>query len=356
VHRIGLIEFLPLTIPRRETFRIARGASDVAEVVLVAVHAGSFTGHGCAAPSDVTQESVRTVLDALQRFSGILASVEFNAPREVADRLDRVLPGHPAAKAAIDMALYDIVAQAEGQPLYRHLGGTKDRMATDMTIGIMETDAAVERTNRWVQAGFRSLKVKVGLEWRSDLERVRAIRRAAGPSIELRVDGNQGYRWGDALSFAREAEALRIAVFEQPVPVGDWEGMRILAESSPIPVMADEMVLTPDDAKKVRWANAARAVNLKLMKHGGIARAIDVNTICESAGYPTMVGCMGEPQLSIAAGLHFALAQKNVRWVDLDSHFNLAQDPTSGLTFDRGDLVAPSRPGLGIDVTFPTGG
>ncbi len=127
--------------------------------------------------------------------------------------------------------------------------------------------------------------------------------------------------------------------------------MRALTESSPIPVMADEMVLTPDDAKKLRWSNAARAVNLKLMKHGGIVPTAEVNTICESAGYPTMVGCMGEPQLSIAAGLAFALAHKNVRWIDLDSHFNLAGDPSSGLRFENGELVAPARPGLGVTLS-----
>src|SRR5438445_3126867 len=123
--------------------------------------------------------------------------------------------------------------------------------------------------------------------------------------------------------------------------------MRVLTESSPIPSMADEMVLTADDAKKVRWANAAKAVNLKLMKHGGICRATDVNTICESAGYPTMVGCMGEPQISIAAALAFALGQKNVRWLDLDSHFNLAEDPSRGLEVAAGELLAARPPGPG---------
>src|SRR2546422_9743531 len=105
--------------------------------------------------------------------------------------------------------------------------------------------------------------------------------------------------------------------------------------------MADEMVLTPDDAKKVRWANAAKAVNLKLMKHGGVCRAIDVNTICESAGYPTMVGCMGEPQISIAAALAFALSQKNVRWLDFDSHFNLAEYPSTCLGIQHVYTVPP---------------
>jgi len=87
------------------------------------------------------------------------------------------------------------------------------------------------------------------------------------------------------------------------------------------------------------------------MKHGGVCRTIDVNTICESAGYPTMVGCMGEPQISIAAALAFALGQKNVRWLDLDSHFNLAEDPSTGLRFENGELIAPDRPGLGIALS-----
>ena len=114
------------------------------------------------------------------------------------------------------------------------------------------------------------------------------------------------------------------------------------------------MAVTADDVKKLRWSNATRMVNLKLMKHGGIARTIEVNTICESAGYPAMMGCNGEPQLSIAAALHLALATRNVRWLDLDSHFNLQSDPTTGLRFEGGMLLAPNRPGIGIDVTLPT--
>jgi len=348
--RIDLIEFAPVSIPRLERFTIARGSSDVAENVFVAVHSGSLVGNGCGAPTEVTGETTRTALAALQTFVRALRGFTFDHPRQVADQMDKILPGNPSAKAGVDIAVHDLAAQAAGVPLYRFLGGTKDRMPTDMTIGIMPSPDAVERARRWVQQGFRSLKVKVGRDPKADLERLRAIRAAVGPAIELRVDGNQGYTWGQALSFARASRDLNVAFFEQPVSKEDWEGMRILSESSPIPIMADEMVLAAEDAKKVRWANCAKAVNLKLMKHGGIARTVDVNTICESAGYPTMVGCMGEPQLSIAAGLHFALAHPNVRWLDLDSHFNLAKDPTSGLRFEDGNLIAPSGPGLGIHV------
>jgi L-alanine-DL-glutamate epimerase-like enolase superfamily enzyme len=348
--RIDLIESLPVTLQRRETFTTARGSSPISEVVFVAIHSGNLVGHGCAAPSDVTMENVHSVRSAFKVFTRAFSGLEFDEPRHVVDRMDKTLTGNPSAKAAMDMALHDLAAQAARLPLYVYLGGRRDRMLTDVTIGIMGTDNAVARARRWVGFGFRSLKVKVGRDWKEDYKRLKAIRDAVGTGVELRVDGNQGYRWADALAFARKAEHLGVAFFEQPVSVDEWEGMRVLTESSPIPVMADEMAVTAEDVKKLRWAAATRCVNLKLMKHGGIVRAADVNAICESAGYPTMVGCMGEPQLSIAAGLHFALAHRNVRWIDLDSHLNLARDPTSGLRIEGGQLVAPNRPGLGIAV------
>ncbi|HYM41037.1 MAG TPA: dipeptide epimerase [Thermoplasmata archaeon] len=350
---IELIEFASLTIPRKERFTIARGSSDVAETWWVFVHAGGLVGQGCGAPSEVTHETAATMNESLKALVKGLKGYEFHQPHEIAERMDKLVPGNPAAKAALDMAVYDLAAQVAGLPLYRYLGGHRDRMTTDMTIGIMPTPAAVEHAVRWTHEGFRALKVKVGQDPKMDLDRLAAIRSAVGPNVELRIDGNEGFTWGQALSFARAARDLNVAFFEQPVPAQDLEGMRVLAESSPVPIMADEMVLTPEDAKKVRWGNAAKAVNLKLMKHGGIARALEVDTICSSAGYPTMVGCMSEPQLSIAAGLHFALASPNVKWLDLDSHFNLASDPSSGLEFKHGHLVAPSKPGLGIDVRWP---
>ena len=348
--RIDFLEYMAMDLPRKEPFTIARGSSAVAQNVLVIVHSGSLTGTGSGAPTDVTGETIRSAMEAIKAMARALEGFPFERPREVADKMDKVLNGSPSVKAAIDIAVHDLAAQQAGVPLTRYLGASRDRMVTDMTIGIMDTRDAVERAQRWAQAGFRALKVKIGRDPKSDMDRLRAIRGAVGPRIELRIDGNQGYTWSQALGFARAAKDLDISVFEQPVAKTDLEGMRVLTESSPIPIMADEMVLTPDDAKKVRWANAAKAVNLKLMKHGGISRAIDVNTICESAGYPTMVGCMGEPQISIAAALAFALAQKNVRWLDLDSHFNLAEDPSKGLRFENGELIAPDRPGLGVTL------
>src|SRR5207237_950976 len=262
--RIDMMEFIPVTLQRKETFAIARSSSAIAEVVFLAVHSGRRVGHGCAAPTEVTRENVHSVMNTLQSFARSLPGIEFEKPYQLQERMDKLAANQPSARAALEMALFDLAAQAAGVPLFAYLGGRRDRMPTDMTIGIMDKDAAVDRARRWVAVGFQALKVKVGR------------------------------------------------------------------------------------------ARAAGGVSCELLTHGGIVRSMQVDWLRESAGHPTMVGCMGAPQLSIAAGLHFALAQKNVRWLDLDSHFNFASDPSSGLRFENGQLIAPSGPGLGIDVQFPT--
>lgn len=351
--RIDRIEFASVSIPRKESFTIARGSTTVADNLFVRLVCGDVVGTGSGAPSDVTKEDLATAVRAAGTLADGLRGFEFQSPRDVVDRVDALLPGNPCVKAAVDIAVHDCLAREAAQPLYAYLGGSRDRMATDMTIGIMPTEEAVARARRWTGQGFRALKVKVGTALAADMERVRAVRDAVGPNVELRVDGNEGYTLEQARAFLQDVRELSVAFFEQPIAAADYEGMRVLAESSPIPIMADEMVLTVEDAKRLRWANAANAVNLKLMKHAGIARATEVDTVCESAGYPTMVGCMGEPQLSIAAALHFALARKNVRWIDLDSHFNLAEDPSSGLRFEQGQLVVPRGSGVGIQVAWP---
>jgi len=349
--RIDAISFSVLEVPRREPFVIASGSATTATNVLVRIEGGSFLGVGTACPNTVTMETRDTVVAALNALARALKGEEFETVPAFVDAMDVALPGNPSAKAGLDIAFHDALAKDRGVPLYRLLGGGfRESFPTDMTIGILDLEATVARARHWVREGFRALKIKVGLDPADDLERLRAVREAAGPTIELRVDGNQGFSLEDALRFGPPLADLGVVVFEQPLPATDLNGMKVLTENCPVPVMADEMVLTPKDVMRVRWGGCAKAVNLKLMKHGGIERAIEVNTVCESAGFPTMVGCMGESVVSIAAGLHFALSRRNVKWADLDSHFQLLRDAAEPLRFEAGMLHAPSGPGLGIRV------
>ena len=346
--RIDRIAWAVHEAPRTQPLAVARGTSVTATNVLVRIESGNLVGYGSTCPNDVTGETRDSAVRALEVIARELRDREVEKPLHLADAMDRILPGNPAAKAGIDIAFHDALAKSRQVPLYRLLGGSRTSIVTDMTVGIMGLEAAVERARHWVSRDFRALKVKVGLDSAGDADRVRAVRAAVGPDIELRVDGNEGFRQLEALQFARAIAPLQIEFLEQPLPANDLDGMKLLTEASPIPIMADEAVLTPRDAMKVRWAGAAKAVNLKLMKHGGIQRTFEVNTICESAGFPTMVGFMGESVVSIAAGLHVALAARNVRWADLDSHFHLARDVAGSLRFDGGALHAPDGPGLGV--------
>ena len=348
--KVDRIEWYPRELPRKERFVTSRHTSDVAHVVFVRVDADGLEGWGAASPSDVTGESPKSVVEVLPKLAAGLQGFAFERGREVAEVVDRLVSGNPSAKAAIDLAAFDLLGKSKGVPVHALLGHARESVMTDRTVGLMAPKEGVARGTSFVGQGFHALKIKLGGRVDEDVTRVKAMREAVGNHVLLRADANQAFTYRHALQFSRQAYPLVIEFLEQPLPADDLDGMRNLTEASPIAVMADESVVTPHDAAKVAWAKCARLVNLKLMKTGGIARALEANAICESAGLPTMLGCNAESSLTIAGAVHLAMAQQNVRFADLDSHFNLAEDRASGLVFEQGYLKASVRPGLGMDV------
>lgn len=345
---IESIEFKTFVNRRNSVFRIATGSSDIEENTIVKVRAGDEFGVGNASPSNVTRETRESIERFLAMAPKKLVGTEEDDLEKVHKRLDAVAEGNTAAKAAIDIAIFDLLSKREGKPLYEYLGGSRNKMLTDMTIGIESKETTVQKAVKHVRSGFKALKIKVGLDLNDDIRRVAAVREAVGESIELRVDANQGYSVEQAIRFCKEMEALKVAVVEQPVRADDYSGLKKVTEAVDIPVMADECVKSVLDARKVAREGIADMINIKLMKSGGIHDAYMINRLAESTDMETMVGCMGEIQVSIAAGLHFALSSENVAFADLDSHFSIIDDPSSGLVFEDGYLVAPSAPGLGI--------
>jgi L-alanine-DL-glutamate epimerase-like enolase superfamily enzyme len=345
---IDKIEFRTYVSKRTSTFRIATGSSDEEENTLVKVVSGENFGVGSANPSDVTRETRQSVESFLTRAQKKVVGTPEDELDKLHQRLDAIELGNTAAKAAIDIALFDLLSKREGKPLYEFLGGTRDRMITDMTIGIESKETTVQKAVKHVRSGFKALKIKVGLDFDEDIKRVAAVRDAVGPSIQLRVDANQGYSVERAIKFCEEMQTLEVVVVEQPVKAEDYAGLKTVRDAVDIPIMADECVKSVLDARKVAREGIADMINIKLMKSAGIFDAVMINRFAAAADMCTMVGCMGEIQVSIAAGLHFALSSENVLFADLDSHFNLMDDPSSGLVFEDGNLVAPHGPGTGI--------
>ena len=347
---IDSVAFKSFLNKRTSTFKIATGSSDVEENVLVRLVSGDEYGIGNANPTNATHETLQSIEAFLAQVPKKLIGTDETDLDKIHKRLDSIAEGNTAAKAAVDIAVFDLLSKRERKPLYEYLGGSRDRMLTDMTIVIESKETTVQKALKHTKAGFKALKVKVGLDPQGDVRRVEAVRDAVGPNIELRVDANQGYTVEQAIKFCEAMTRLDVVVVEQPVKAEDYAGLKKVTVASDIPIMADECVKSVIDARKVAREGIADMINIKLMKSAGIHDGSLIDRMASGANMRTMVGCMGEIQVSIAAGLHFALSSENVKYADLDSHFNIVDDPSSGLSFEDGQLIAPRKPGHGIST------
>ncbi|MEW5936985.1 MAG: dipeptide epimerase [Candidatus Thermoplasmatota archaeon] len=347
--RIDEIEFELVELPRTERFVIATGASDVVRNWIVRMYAEGMVGYGAAAPNSVTRETVDTVKISLDALRHALVDHDIEDPVELHRLMASALDGAPAAKAGLDLAFHDLVSRIEGIPLCEYLGGRVALVLTDITIGIMGREEAVQRAIHHVRQGFKALKIKVGTSLRADIERVVAIREALGEGVLLCADANQGYTVEEALEFAAGVAEAELQFLEQPVKAEDMDALGMVARASPVPIMADEAVHDAGDARHA-FEKGIGLVNIKLMKCAGIHGAVEIAALAREMDRGTMIGCMGETGISIAGALHFASACRDVvRWADLDSHFMLVHDVCSPPRFESG-MLWPEGPGNGVRI------
>ena len=331
------LQYHPLDLTLRMPFTIARGTQTVASNVRVELCDGDLTGLGEAAPSEHYGEMQATVCAFLDELSPRL---DRRFPITVLHEMMRgVAYLNPAAKAAVDMAAYDLLGKELNAPIYQLLGLDPDRAAaTSFTIGIDTPDVMAQKAAD--AAAYPILKVKVGTP--NDLENLQAIR-GKRPDATIRVDANEAWTPKEAVDRITQLLPYDIEFVEQPVPATNLQGLAHVRDSVPVPVIADESCIVPSDVPRV--APYVDGINIKLMKCGGIYPALQMIHLARGHNLRVMMGCMIESSISITAAAHLSPL---LDYADLDGHLLVADDPYRGVAVENGVLVLPNGPGLGV--------
>jgi L-Ala-D/L-Glu epimerase len=360
---IEKIETYRVAVPLIKPFKTALRTVETAESVVVKVICDNgITGWGEAPPTYViTGEGLASIESAIQYvLKPFLLKKNLLNYEAIFQEFNTILVGNSSAKAAVDMALYDCLAQHSRLPLYQYLGGHKDEIETDFTVSVNDPKEMGEDAASYVSQGFNVLKIKVGKDdYVKDIERIREIRRRVGSQIKIRLDANQGWKPKEAIRAIRkmEDEGLDIELVEQPVKAADLEGLKQVTDSVDTLIMADESVFSPKQAFEVIKTRSADLINIKLMKSGGIFQAEIINRLAEIAGMECMVGSMIETRIGITAAAHFAASKKNVTRFDFDAPLMLAKEIVEGgIKYSGRKISFPEAPGLGIQNVLIGGG
>jgi o-succinylbenzoate synthase len=354
--RLERIEVRQLRLPLRFPFETSFGRSTAKEFLLVSVSADGLTGYGeCVADADpfYLPETNGTVLHVLRDFLVPLAlGLEFTHPRELFGAFARVR-GHEMAKAALEMAAFELQARLEGAPLWRVLGGRGGEIASGVSVGLEADDAAVlGKVATEVAAGYRRVKVKI--KPGRDRSLVAALRDRF-PTLPLMVDANSAYTLGD-LPLFRELDAFDLMMVEQPLSWDDIVDHAALQREIRTPVCLDESIRSPDDARRALDLGACRVVNIKVGRVGGFAAARAVHDTCRARGVPVWCGGMLESGIGRLANVHLQTLPG----------FTLPGDTSASARYFEEDLVdppvvvspsgtvdVPEGPGIGHAIVWP---
>ena len=335
------LRFFPYELELTHTFTVASYSRKTTPDVQVEIEYEGIIGYGEASMPPYLGQSVASVTAFLERVD----LSQFTDPFQLEDILayvDSLSPGDSAAKAAVDIALHDLVGKLIGQPWYRIWGLDPAKApSTTYTIGIDTPDVVREKTLE-AAGRFNILKVKVGLD--SDVEMIETIRSVT--DVPLAVDANQG--WKDRSKALDEIHWLAehgVVMVEQPLPVDRLDDTAWLTERSPLPIFADESVQRLRDIPAL--AGAFSGINIKLMKCTGMREAWKMVTLTRALGMRVMVGCMTETSCAVSAAAQLSPA---VDFADLDGNLLISNDRFQGVQVVDGRLTLPDLPGIGVKV------
>lgn len=352
--KITSVTIAKLSIPLIRPFITAvRTTNNVEDVVVIIQTDNGLIGYGSAAATvAITGDSSDSIIGAIQHTI---------APKLIGQRLDnfnylltmiqRSMAKNTSAKAAVDIALYDLFAQLCKLPLYKFLGGAAtNKISTCVTISVKDPEAMAIDAIALVQQGFSTLKIKLGIDSHIDIKRVAVIRNSIGAEVELITDANQGWTTKEAINTIKQLTQYGIKFIEQPVIAQDLRGLKEVTNWVDNVIIADEACFSPYDTFIIAKNHYADGVNIKLMKSGGIYNALAMYNIATTSSLECMVGSMLESPIGIAAAASFAISRTKLLGADLDSLALIAKNPIiGGATIEKDQIQLSEKPGLGIE-------
>ena len=343
-----------ISIPLKKPFKTALRRVDSAEDIIINLVADTGEiGFGNAPPTAViTGDSQDSVVSAIRDILGPkIIGMEIENLEGIMTALDSGMLHNHSAKAALDIAVYDLFGKRFGVPLHTLFGGFRSTLETDLTISLNAPEEMVRDAQEAVAAGYRAIKLKVGGDVALDFQRVAAIRSAVGDAVSIRLDANQGWSPKEAVRIIRrfESDGLGIELVEQPVKAHDFEGLKYVTDRVDTDIMADESAFGPYEVFRLLSLRACDLINIKLMKAGGFHNALKIAHFAETLDIACMMGCMLESKVGITAAASLAAGKKIVTRADLDAAVLLASDPVvGGVSFSENRLLLSEAPGLGI--------
>ncbi len=341
------VNFQTVYLKKRFPLRISRGEMKGSDNLFLSLSDGTHTGWGEMAPvASEGAASAEIGETMLRAFCG-----ESFADGPIQDIWQRGMDAGVArcALAALDMALWDLRAKQAGMPLYRMLGLARRAVVSSVTVGINPPDVVRDRVPLLLERGARALKIKLGspdgIEADKDMFAA-VLEKTEGVDVVLRVDANGGWSLADARHMMGWLAERGVEYIEQPLVKGAEDQLTDLFRDRALPIFVDESCRLSSDIPA--FADRVDGVNLKLMKSGGITEALRIVATARANGLKTMIGCMGESSVAIAAGASLGAL---FDYIDLDSHLNLDPDPASGAPFENGITLPADRPGHGGKLT-----
>jgi o-succinylbenzoate synthase len=330
---IKAIDIIRKTLHFHAPFEIAYEKVEEADVIIIKLKTDDgFVGLGNAAPdTEVTGETVEGVSNVLrEKLIPDFFSDPFESWYRYHEKIMREFDGYPSAQAAVEEAILNIWSQKSGMPLSAFFGGYRKSCPIMITIGIKDKKETLDEAKKRLKEGFKIIKLKGGLDVEGDIARIKAVKRITPAGCSLILDANQGYSTKDAKKLIKDLKKGDLELIEQPTKAEDIDVLKELHKISPIPIFADESVVSMADAIRLIKDDCVSGVNIKLMKCGGPINFINIFNLAKAFGKSVVLGCMYETNISMTTGAHLALGLP-VDYVDLDSGpLDFYDDPIKG--------------------------